>query len=77
MINTSSMTVPSGIPYIPHDAEYAGRQPEMAAFIARQRCFKRDQTPEDVVGIVLFLAGHGSDFITGQNFFVNGGRLFA
>jgi 3-oxoacyl-[acyl-carrier protein] reductase len=113
VINTSSMTVPSGIPYflhyvasksaivgltralarelgddniavntispdyIPHDDDYAGRQPEMAALISRQRCFKRDQLPEDMVGIVLFLAGRGSDFITGQNFLVNGGRLFS
>jgi hypothetical protein len=30
-----------------------------------------------MVGIVLFLAGRGSDFITGQNFLVNGGRLFS
>ena len=72
IVNTSSMTVPSGIPgflhyvrpsrrslgspgacararrigvavntitpdYVPHDAEYAGRQPEMAALIANQR----------------------------------------
>ncbi len=113
IINTSSMTVPSGIPYflhyvasksaivgltralarelgddniavntispdyIPHDEEYAGRQPEMAAFIAQQRAFKRDQVPEDMVGIVIFLAGQGSEFITGQNFLVNGGRLFS
>jgi NAD(P)-dependent dehydrogenase (short-subunit alcohol dehydrogenase family) len=49
----------------------------MAALISRQRCFKRDQVPEDMVGIVLFLAGRGSDFITGQNFLVNGGRLFS
>jgi 3-oxoacyl-[acyl-carrier protein] reductase len=112
IVNTSSMTVPSGIPgflhyvaskaaivgftralarelgewnicvntitpdYIPHDEEYAARQPEMAAFIAQQRAFKRDQVPEDVVGTILHLAGHGSDFVTGQNFWVNGGRLF-
>ena len=63
--------------YIPHDPEYAGRQPRMADFIAQQRCFKRDQVPDDMVGIVLFLAGRGSDFITGQNFLVNGGRLFS
>ena len=86
IVNTSSMTVPSGIPgflhyvasksaivgltralarelgewgisvntispdYVPHDAEYAGRQPEMAAFIANQRAFKRDQVPDDLVG---------------------------
>jgi 3-oxoacyl-[acyl-carrier protein] reductase len=112
IINTSSMTVPSGIPgflhyvsskaaivgftralarelgewnicvntitpdYIPHDEEYAARQPEMAAVIAQQRAFKRDQVPEDMVGTVLYLAGHGSDFVTGQNLWVNGGRLF-
>ncbi len=62
--------------YIPHDADSAGRQPEMAALIAAQRCFKRDQVPEDLVGTLLHLVGHGSDFVTGQNLFVNGGRLF-
>jgi 3-oxoacyl-[acyl-carrier protein] reductase len=112
IVNTSSMTVPSGIPgflhyvaskaaivgltralarelgdwnicvntitpdYIPHDEEYAGRQAEMAAVIAQQRAFKRDQVPEDMVGTILYLASHGSDFVTGQNLWVNGGRLF-
>jgi 3-oxoacyl-[acyl-carrier protein] reductase len=112
IINTSSMTVPSGIPgflhyvsskaaivgftralarelgewnicvntitpdYIPHDEEYAARQPDMAAVLAQQRAFKRDQLPEDMVGTILYLAGHGSDFVTGQNLWVNGGRLF-
>ena len=88
IVNTSSMTVPSGIPgflhyvasksaivgltralarelgewgiavntispdYVPHDAEYAGRQTEMAAFIANQRAFKQDEVPEDLVGTV-------------------------
>ena len=113
IVNTSSMTVPSGIPgflhyvasksaivgltralarelgdwgicvntispdYVPHDADYAGRQPEMAELIANQRAFKRDQVPEDLVGTILFLAGHGSDFVTGQDIWVNGGRLFS
>ena len=113
IVNTSSMTVPSGIPgflhyvsskaaivgltralarelgeyniavntitpdYIPHDPQYAGRQPEMASFIAQQRCFRRDQVPEDMVGTLLYLVGHGSDFVTGQNIWVNGGRLFS
>jgi 3-oxoacyl-[acyl-carrier protein] reductase len=112
IVNTSSMTVPSGIPgflhyvasksaivgftralarelgewgicvntispdYVPHDPDYAGRQPEMSALIAGQRAFKRDQVPEDLVGTILFLAGHGSDFVTGQDLWVNGGRLF-
>jgi 3-oxoacyl-[acyl-carrier protein] reductase len=62
--------------YVPHDPEYSGRQPEMAGILAAQRCFKRDMVPEDLVGTVLYLAGHGSDFVTGQNLFVNGGRVF-
>jgi 3-oxoacyl-[acyl-carrier protein] reductase len=112
IINTSSMTVPTGIPdflhyvasksaivgltrslarelgeygiavntvspdYIPHDEAYAGRQPEMAAFIRNQRAFHRDQVPEDMTGVVAFLLGPDSEFITGQNFYVNGGRWF-
>jgi 3-oxoacyl-[acyl-carrier protein] reductase len=112
IVNTSSMTVPSGIPgflhyvaskaaivgftralarelgewnicvntitpdYIPHDEEYAARQPDMAGLIAQQRAFRRDQVPDDMVGTILYLAGHGSDFVTGQNLWVNGGRLF-
>jgi NAD(P)-dependent dehydrogenase (short-subunit alcohol dehydrogenase family) len=47
-----------------------------AAVVVAERCFKRTQTPEDMVGIVVFLAGPGSDFITGQSFLVNGGALF-
>lgn len=113
IVNTSSMTVPSGIPYflhyvaskaaivgmtralarelgewniavntispdyIPHDVDYAGRQPEMAAAIAAQRCFQRDQVPDDLVGTLLYLLGSGADFVTGQNILVNGGRLFS
>ena len=63
--------------YVPHDAAYAGRQPEMADAIARQRCFQRDMTPDDLVGTLLYLLGPGSEFVTGQTLFVNGGRLFA
>jgi 3-oxoacyl-[acyl-carrier protein] reductase len=62
--------------YVPYDEEYAARQPEMAALLAGQRVLKRDEVPEDLVGTILFLAGHGSDFVTGQDFWVNGGRLF-
>jgi len=42
----------------------------------QQRIFKRTQVPEDMVGSILFLAGPGSDFITGQSLLVNGGSCF-
>ena len=43
--------------------------------VKRERIFKRTQTPEDMVGVVLFLAGDGSGMITGQTIMVNGGTL--
>jgi 3-oxoacyl-[acyl-carrier protein] reductase len=43
--------------------------------LAAQRSFARAMTPEDLVGTVLFLAGEGSSFVTGQDIWVNGGRL--
>lgn len=62
--------------YVPHDPDYDSRQPEMAAFIAAQRCFKRDMRPADLVGTLLYLVGSSADFVTGQDLWVNGGRLF-
>ena len=63
--------------YIAFDRDYDNRQPEMAATLAAQRIFAREQTPEDMVGALLFLLGPGSDFVTGQNISVNGGRAFS
>jgi len=63
--------------YVPHDAEYAAQQPEMAATLARQRCFQRDMTPDDLVGTLRYLVDPGSAFVTGQVLYVNGGRLFS
>lgn len=63
--------------YIAFDREYDNRQPEMAPMLTAQRCFKRDAAPDDLVGTLLFLLGPGSDFVTGQNIWVNGGRAFS
>jgi 3-oxoacyl-[acyl-carrier protein] reductase len=62
--------------YIAFDRDYDNRQPEMAPMLARQRAFDREQKPDDMVGTLLYLVGPGSDFVTGQNLWVNGGRAF-
>lgn len=36
-------------------------------------CFKRRQQPEDLLGVVMFLASEESDYITGQTIVVDGG----
>ena len=63
--------------YIAFDRDYDNRQPEMAPTLAAQRVFAREQMPEDMIGALLFLVGPGSDFVTGQNIWVNGGRAFS
>ena len=47
---------------------------DVDGYVIEERIFKRTQTPEDMVGVVLFLAGAGSDMITGQTIMVNGGN---
>ena len=62
--------------YIAFDRDYDNRQPQMATTLAAQRVLTREQQPEDMIGTLLYLLGPGSDFVTGQNFHVNGGRMF-
>ena len=40
------------------------------------RTLQRDQTPEDVAGAAVFLAGPDSDFVTGQTLVIDGGQYF-
>jgi len=40
------------------------------------RTLQRDQVPEDVVGAVVYLAGPGSAFVTGQTIVIDGGQYF-
>ena len=50
--------------------------PEQAQSMRNARCIKRDQTPADLVGAVLFFSSDLSDFISGQSLCVDGGLNF-
>jgi NAD(P)-dependent dehydrogenase (short-subunit alcohol dehydrogenase family) len=45
------------------------------AQLAQSRAIKREMLPEDLVGVLLFLAAPESDFITGQTYVVDGGVI--
>jgi 3-oxoacyl-[acyl-carrier protein] reductase len=44
--------------------------------LTAQRVLRRDARAHDLVGTLLYLLGEGSDFVTGQNIWLNGGRAF-
>ena len=60
--------------FIAHDPDVAAANPGVDEMLAERRSFSRLQEPEDMVGTAIFLSGLG--FVTGQNFYVNGGRWF-
>lgn len=62
--------------YVEHEGELFQRQPEMAGILAQQRAIQRPGTMDDLIGPVLFLASDAVGFITGQDIWVNGGRIF-
>jgi len=47
--------------------------PAQKEIIVNSQCIPRPETPEDLLGIVLFLASEGSRFMTGQAVTVDGG----
>jgi NAD(P)-dependent dehydrogenase (short-subunit alcohol dehydrogenase family) len=61
--------------YIP-DTDMLAADPERDAFVVSQRVLKRTEVPGDMLGALAFLAGPGSDFITGQSLLVGGGVAF-
>ena len=59
--------------YIPHNEEYASQEPWIDDGIKARRAFKRTQVPADMAGTLLYLLSPWSDFVIGQNIWVNGG----
>lgn len=47
--------------------------PEQKEKLVAAQCIQRPETPEDLVGTVLFLASNASAFVTGQSITVDGG----
>jgi len=55
----------------------AGMEATMGDVVRRtSRSIQRDQVPADLVGALLFFAGSGSAFVTGQTLAVDGGSVF-
>jgi len=59
---------------IQHEGQNAPK--EFTEFQLKARSLKRLQTPEDLLGVLIYLASADSDFVTGQTFLVDGGSIF-
>lgn len=58
------------------DATRGLNTPDYIAAAARGRSLRREMTPHDLVGAVLWLASPASAFVTGQTLIVDGGQVF-
>src|SRR5215510_9329173 len=59
---------------VQHEGQNAPK--EFTEFQLKARSIKRLQTPEDLLGVLVYLASPESDFVTGQTLLVDGGSLF-
>jgi NAD(P)-dependent dehydrogenase (short-subunit alcohol dehydrogenase family) len=59
---------------VQHEGQNAPK--EFTEFQLKARSIKRLQTPEDLLGMLVYLASSDSDFVTGQTFLVDGGSVF-
>ena len=61
--------------YTATEMEHASMDDGMHDFIQNKRILKRPETPDDLIGLVMFLASPGSAFITGQCIACCGGEV--
>jgi NAD(P)-dependent dehydrogenase (short-subunit alcohol dehydrogenase family) len=54
----------------------ASYSPEVLSNVVSRRAIPRPEVPEDLVGVVTFLASDEAAFITGQTIIVDGGHVF-
>jgi NAD(P)-dependent dehydrogenase (short-subunit alcohol dehydrogenase family) len=57
------------------ESEMAGEHIKRSQPTIDSRCFKRPETPEDLVGTLIYLCSADSDFVTGQAILVDGGSV--
>jgi len=57
------------------ESEMAGEHAQYSGPTVESRCFKRPETPDDLVGTLVFLCAAESDFVTGQTIVVDGGSV--
>jgi NAD(P)-dependent dehydrogenase (short-subunit alcohol dehydrogenase family) len=59
---------------VQHEGQNAPK--EFTELQLKARSIKRLQTPEDLLGVLVYLASTDSDFVTGQTILVDGGSVF-
>jgi NAD(P)-dependent dehydrogenase (short-subunit alcohol dehydrogenase family) len=59
---------------VQHEGQTAPK--EFTVFQLKARSLKRLETPEDLLGVLVYLASPDSDFVTGQTLLVDGGSIF-
>jgi 3-oxoacyl-[acyl-carrier protein] reductase len=58
---------------VQHEGQNAPK--EFTEFQLKARALKRLQTPEDLLGALIYLASPDSDFVTGQTLMIDGGSI--
>ena len=61
--------------YTETEVEHASMNPDLHQFIQNKRILKRSETPDDLIGVVMFLSSPASAFITGQSIACCGGEV--
>ena len=76
-VGGDGVTVNSVLPgMIETEVENQGRTDEGRQHVIGNQSIRRQQTPQDMVGTLLFLASPASGFMTGQSICVDGGAAF-
>lgn len=76
-VGAAGITVNTLCPDLIPDDEILGKQGSAANDrTVGERCLKRTQTPEDMIGAAVFLLSGLAGFVTGQSLLVNGGAHF-